>query len=259
MTDLHTWQREWARQIREENRWRRRAAHRQPGELRTRLEAKVPQTVRHTLTSAFGAAFSAALAGEPLLRRTASPKAEAQRLAQADRQLHAPERFGSVRSTGRAAVVPAAAAAAVRGTGLGLLGIGLPDIPLFAASLLRSMGQIARGYGYGTSTRRERRIMLLMLEAALTDGPDYAGAAERLDQAMAGSPSGEIPEQELSDRVAGKLADRLLYAKFLQGIPLAGAVGGVLDSRLTAQLLDYAALKYNRRFLLDHRPAGATV
>ena len=35
------------------------------------------------------------------------------------------------------------------------------------------------------------------------------------------------------------------------------AVGGVLDSRLTARLLDYAALKYNRRFLLDHRPAGA--
>ena len=258
MTDQHTWQREWARQLREENRWRRKAANRQPGELRTRLEAKVPQSVRQTLTSAFGAAFSAALAGEPLLRRTASPKAEARRRAQADQLLRTPERFGSVRSTGRAAVVPAAAAAAVRGTGLGLLGIGLPDIPLFAASLLRSMGQIARGYGYSTSTRRERRIMLLMLEAALTDGPDYAGAAERLDQALAGSPA-ELPEQELSDRVAGKLADRLLYAKFLQGIPLAGAVGGVLDSRLTARLLDYAALKYNRRFLLDHRPAGASV
>ena len=38
---------------------------------------------------------------------------------------------------------------------------------------------------------------------------------------------------------------------------MAGAVGGVLDSRLTARLLDYAALKYNRRFLLDKRPAGA--
>ena len=54
-----------------------------------------------------------------------------------------------------------------------------------------------------------------------------------------------------------KLAEELLAAKFLQGIPLAGVVGGVLDSRLTARLLDYAALKYNRRFLLDHRPAGA--
>ena len=64
-------------------------------------------------------------------------------------------------------------------------------------------------------------------------------------------------QREEVNRVAGKLAEELLAAKFLQGIPLAGAVGGVLDSRLTARLLDYAALKYNRRFLLDHRPTGA--
>ena len=64
-------------------------------------------------------------------------------------------------------------------------------------------------------------------------------------------------QREEVNRVAGKLAEELLAAKFLQGIPLAGVVGGVLDSRLTARLLDYAALKYNRRFLLDHRPAGA--
>lgn len=28
MTDLQSWQREWARQLREENRWRRKAMHR---------------------------------------------------------------------------------------------------------------------------------------------------------------------------------------------------------------------------------------
>lgn len=34
MTDLQSWQREWARQLREENRWRRKAMHRQPGNCR---------------------------------------------------------------------------------------------------------------------------------------------------------------------------------------------------------------------------------
>ena len=168
-----------------------------------------------------------------------------------------PERFSSVRGTGRSAVFSAAAASAVRGSGLGLLGIGLPDIPLFAASLLRSLGQIARGYGYITSTRKERRIMLLVLDAALTGGMEYPALSDQLDQALSGTELTSLSEQELADRVAGKLAEELLAAKFLQGIPLAGAVGGVLDSRLTARLLDYAALKYNRRFLLDHRPAGA--
>ena len=244
MTDPQSWQREWARQLREENRWRRKALHRQPGELQARIAEKVPERVRDTL------------AGEPLLRRTASPKAEARRLARAEEQLRTPERFSSVRGTGRSAVFSAAAASAVRGSGLGLLGIGLPDIPLFAASLLRSLGQIARGYGYITSTRRERRIMLLAL-AALTGGMEYPALSDQLDQALSGTELTGLSEQELADRVAGKLAEELLAAKFLQGIPLAGAVGGVLDSRLTARLLDYAALKYNRRFLLDHRPAGA--
>ena len=174
MTDPQSWQREWARQLREENRWRRKALHRQPGELQARIAEKVPETVRDTLTAAFGAAFSAALAGEPLLRRTASPKAEARRLARAEEQLRTPERFSSVRGTGRSAVFSAAAASAVRGSGLGLLGIGLPDIPLFAASLLRSLGPVSythldvykrqgqepypgRGVRRGSGCRRVRR------------------------------------------------------------------------------------------------------
>ena len=213
MTDPQSWQREWARQLREENRWRRKALHRQPGELQARIAEKVPETVRDTLTAAFGAAFSAALAGEPLLRRTASPKAEARRLARAEEQLRTPERFSSVRGTGRSAVFSAAAASAVRGSGLGLLGIGLPDIPLFAASLLRSLGQIARGYGYITSTRKERRIMLLVLDAALTGGMEYPALSDQLDQALSGTELTGLSEQELADRVAGKLAEELLAAK----------------------------------------------
>ena len=96
-----------------------------------------------------------------------------------------------------------------------------------------------------------------VLDAALTGGVEYPALSDQLDQALSGTELTGLSEQELADRVAGKLAEELLAAKFLQGIPLAGAVGGVLDSRLTARLLDYAALKYTRRFLLDHRPAGA--
>ena len=100
-------------------------------------------------------------------------------------------------------------------------------------------------------------VVLLVLDAALTGGMEYPALSDQLDQALSGTELTGLSEQELADRVAGKLAEELLAAKFLQGIPLAGAVGGVLDSRLTARLLDYAALKYNRRFLLDHRPSGA--
>ncbi|MEI3579437.1 MAG: EcsC family protein [Acutalibacteraceae bacterium] len=122
-----------------------------------------------------------------------------------------------MRDPARGVVRTAAAAAAVRSAGLGLLGIGLPDIPVFTALLLRNMGQIAHGYGCGTGTRRDRLLWLRILDAALTDGPDYPRRARGAARPWAGKhdPAHCLPE--LTGRVAEGLSTRLLAAKFLQG------------------------------------------
>ena len=41
----------------------------------------------------------------------------------------------------------------------------------------------------------------------------------------------------------------LLYLKFLQGVPLVGAVGGVYDAVYMKQIAAYAGIKYRRRYL----------
>ena len=45
------------------------------------------------------------------------------------------------------------------------------------------------------------------------------------------------------------LAGRLLTAKFVQGIPLVGAVGGAVNLTLYRRVSYYGALKYRKRFL----------
>lgn len=250
------WDREWARQLRAEHRWQRQALNRTPGRLQRELESRVPEAVRKSLTGAFRASLTAALDGESLLRRTVSRPAVEKRRARTDALLRSPGRFGGVRDPAKGVVRTAAAAAAVRSAGLGLLGIGLPDIPVFTALLLRNMGQIAHGYGCGTGTRRDRLLWLRILDAALTDGPDYPRRAQRAAQALAGEPDDPACLPELTGRVAEGLCARLLAAKFLQGIPLAGAAGSLADSRLTASLLDYTALCCNRQYLLGHCPAA---
>ncbi|MDY4430828.1 EcsC family protein, partial [Evtepia sp.] len=56
-------------------------------------------------------------------------------------------------------------------------------------------------------------------------------------------------------RAAGGLSRELLYMKFLQGIPLVGAVGGVFNLVYMKQISGYANLKYQRRFLAgQHEP-----
>lgn len=53
------------------------------------------------------------------------------------------------------------------------------------------------------------------------------------------------------DAAAAALAKELLYMKFLQGIPVAGAVGGAYDVVCLKKILDYVQLKYKKRFLTD--------
>ncbi|MBR5792238.1 MAG: EcsC family protein, partial [Ruminiclostridium sp.] len=50
-------------------------------------------------------------------------------------------------------------------------------------------------------------------------------------------------------QTAGALSKELLYMKFLQGIPLVGAVGGVYDVVYMKNITEYAKIKYQRRFL----------
>ena len=94
-----------------------------------------------------------------------------------------------------------------------------------------------------------------MVESSLLEVD--AGVVEAA-QAMGASPWQIVTKVLLKESVPSLVTGAAIALTTILGYSaMAGAVGGVLDSRLTARLLDYAALKYNRRFLLDHRPSGA--
>ena len=48
-----------------------------------------------------------------------------------------------------------------------------------------------------------------------------------------------------------RMSTELLYMKFLQGIPVVGAVGGAYDAIYMKRVSKYAELKYRRRFYLN--------
>ena len=47
----------------------------------------------------------------------------------------------------------------------------------------------------------------------------------------------------------------LLYMKFLQGIPVVGAVGGAYDAVYMKRITEYAELKYRHRYLAGRKKA----
>jgi len=61
------------------------------------------------------------------------------------------------------------AVTAVEGAGLGLLGIGLPDIPIFLAVILKGIYETALHYGYDYNDKREQIYILRLMRGAMAE------------------------------------------------------------------------------------------
>lgn len=157
----------------------------------------------------------------------------------------------------------------VEGAGLGFLGVGIPDIPVFLSVLLRGIYETALSYGFDYNKPTERLFILKLIQAAaaeadfekhkknielnnwdeflknngisqkLEDGTDSVGEKLKLEGLL---------EAEIKN-TAGILSEYMLFAKFIQGIPLIGAAGSVFNFQIYSKFSDYATLKYKRRYL----------
>ena len=143
------------------------------------------------------------------------------------------------------------------GVGLGVLGIGLPDIALFTGFMLKGVYEIALNYGFDYEDEEEKKFILLLIQGALSYGEELRGINEELNFYMDyGAFGAERSMENAIQKTAGGLSKELLYMKFLQGIPVVGAIGGAYDAVYMKQVMEYAELKYRRRFYLHQKRTG---
>lgn len=141
------------------------------------------------------------------------------------------------------------AASAVEGIGMGVLGLGIPDIPVFTGVLLRGIYEIALSYGFSYDSKEEQIFILKLIETALCHDKDLLAENAAIDRWIRQPYPFEVNREEQMKRTAGILAQELLYLKFVQGIPVIGVVGGFSDVIYQKKILDFAELKYHKRFL----------
>lgn len=141
----------------------------------------------------------------------------------------------------------------VEGSVLGVLGIGLPDIPLFLSVLVRTIYEIALSYGYSYSTAEEKAYLLLLIHTAIAKGEErkeldkqLEAFGDAIDKDLEVSPKLDTRMKETSNA----LSQALLTAKFLQGIPIVGIVGGAVNYSIVNRVAKYARIKYKKRYLM---------
>lgn len=141
----------------------------------------------------------------------------------------------------------------IEGGVLGLFGIGLPDIPLFLSLIMKGIYEIALSYGYSYDTDEEKEYILLVIGGAMTKGERQKEWNRRIDESGDNIDNNIITDIDLEEQMkatASILSDALLTAKFIQGIPFVGAVGGIVNYNIIRRISRFAAIKYKKRYYI---------
>ena len=249
---LSKWEKEWNRMQREEYEFLQKGRFRKESRINRMLERHVPDGLQEKLDLAFAKAFELIFQkGTGIIEKTydrdgieeAFDKAslEAREYLSSD-GLHRISRNAG-RSKTRNLLL-----SGIGGIGLGAAGIGLPDIPIFTAVLLKGVYEVALHYGYEYDSEKEKYFVLRIIEVALLYGADLDRENEEMNRWI----EEDYDQCGQIRRSSSALSAELLYMKFLQGLPIVGAIGGAYDAIYLQKVLAYAELKYHRRFLLDH-------
>ena len=223
---------------------------------KVKLEEKVPKKVADGLQSAFAKGFCLVFEkGTGIIEKTYDRNAIQQDYAIADfavqvkggrRELKKLRRQAQITQLGNLTIT------AAEGIGLGVLGVGLPDVVLFIGILLKGIYETALCYGFSYDSLQDRYLILKMIEASLSTADAWLRCNQEVDQLLA--ERAKITEQDLQAQIqqtAAVLAMDMLLLKFVQGFPVAGILGGAANPIYYNKVMRYVQLKYNKRYLFN--------
>lgn len=252
------WEREWRALEKREQQYLDKKKAKKISALNQLLEDKVPPNLQGRLDTAFSKAFGLVFEkGTGIIEKTYKKQQ-----MEEDYQIHAftaevKKDRKSLRNFSKKANTSGnknLLLSGVEGVGLGILGIGLPDIPLFTGMILKSIYEIALHYGYGYETEEEKYFILLLIRCALARERAWEKAKERMQAFLIEEQLPPCYDRDLEiQKTAEVLSQELLYMKFLQGLPVVGAVGGAYDAIYLNAILQYGKIVYKKRFLLKHK------
>lgn len=144
------------------------------------------------------------------------------------------------------------------GIGLGIFGIGLPDIAVFTGVLLKGVYETALYYGFDYEGMEERYFILKLMETAVSKGNLWVMGNEELDEFLAGrgrAVDGQLLREQLR-KTAEAFAVDMVFLKFIQGLPVVGVIGGAGNPYVYRKVMRYVEIKYRKRYLQGKEGKG---
>lgn len=237
----------------QEQRFLEKRREKKESHLNQLLAEKVPEQMQAKLDDAFAKAFHVILTkGTVVIEKTyKKDKLEndykfKESVAEANQNKKNLRAFS--KDAGKTGVKNLAISGAT-GVGMGLLGVGIPDIPVFTGMILKQIYETALNYGFEYESEDEQYFALMLIQGSVSYGDKLEAVDEQINQFIKRESMPDYVDMDkLIKQTAGCLSKELLYMKFLQGIPVAGAIGGAYDAIYMKRIAEYSEMKYRRRF-----------
>ena len=228
------------------------------GEITGKIEEKIPEKLEATLDAAFYKAFLLIFEkGTSVIEKTFKGEELQLEFQVNDFRVEKKPTKRSLRkleAAGKKSKLLNSAVTTVEGIGLGVLGVGIPDIPVFLSMLLKGMYEMAASYGYDYNKKEEQILILGMIAAGLADGTEKRKADRLVEEWIGCVPATEaLTFEDEVKRASEALSNAMLMAKFIQGLPVVGVAGGMSNPVVYQKVSQYAALKYKKRSLAAKR------
>lgn len=221
-----------------------------------RVQEKIPDKLLVTLNAAFEKGFYTLFEkGTPILEKTYDKKkifymheVKSRLLKEENTKKRLRELDGHAFKTKWSNT----AVTAIEGSALGFLGIGLPDIPVFLGMLLKGIYETALSYGFDYESLEEKIYILNLIAGALSEKEERRKKLDELEEHILKGITQENTKEYLRREIketSAILSENMLAAKFIQGFPVIGAVGGITNVTIYQKVIGYAALRYKKWYL----------
>lgn len=264
------WEKDWSDLQKKEEKFIARRMEGPTFALINKLDRFIPKKLSGTLDAAFAKGFALIFEkGTGIIEKTYNKekkKANFQVNTYASELMADKQSVRQFTKQAKSARATNLLVSSVEGVGLGLVGAGIPDIPLFAAVVLKSVYEVALSYGYDYQTDEEKVFILKVIEVAMYDEEKFVEENAELnaliDEIVADGDTlagYEVDKEAQIKLTARALSHEMLYTKFLQGQLIIGIAGGIFDPVYVNRISNYAVLKYRRRFLrnkVSSRPSS---
>lgn len=243
----------------QEQKLRQAALKKKPALWKTALEKHIPDNVYSSLESVFCKGFGIVFAQGRIVIEAGYNKRDLQEeYAVRDFAVHLTGGRKEMKHLHKGASTSNQrnlAVTTLEGIGFGALGVGMPDIVTFLATLLKGVYETALSYGFDYASRQEQMFILKMLQTALTSGSEWDRRNAAVNQMMLAETSepAEAAFQQQLQETAAAFAMDMLVMKFIQGMPVVGILGGAANPVYYSKIMKYVQLMYQKRYLLKQK------